>query len=418
MPLDPTLVRGLTPIAMPERDPNAAVNQLGMIMKMQGLQNEMQANQLNAQKYQQEIATSQAAERKARQEAKENAFRNAARMIGPNGPALMGLLGESVRDAEFSEKYGIRQEHLSLIEQQLQANPENVTKLWRRMTGMTAKDEADLAKPPTTLGQLQMARDQLDRNDPMYSIKLDEINNQIKYEQTRAAGTSINLNTGTEKKYGEEFGKNVATQDSEMLSAARAAPKLAQSAADIMAALNSPGLISGAGADIRLSLAKVLDLAGNTPDERIANTEALISSMGQSTLNSIKSSGLGSGQGFTDKDLVFLQTAAGGKITMSLENIRRLADLQYRAAQQSVSAWDSRRKTMPAGILTDTGLGNETYTLPPRVPSGGAAPATAPAAAARPAIPATNAKGWKIATDAKGNKAYVSPDGTSYEEIR
>lgn len=55
MPLDPTLVRGLTPIAMPERDPNAAVNQLGMIMKMQGLQNEMQANQLNAQKYRQEL---------------------------------------------------------------------------------------------------------------------------------------------------------------------------------------------------------------------------------------------------------------------------------------------------------------------------------------------------------------------------
>ena len=54
MPLDPTLVRGLTPISMPQRDPNAAINQLGAIMKIQGLQNEMQANQLQAQKYQRE----------------------------------------------------------------------------------------------------------------------------------------------------------------------------------------------------------------------------------------------------------------------------------------------------------------------------------------------------------------------------
>ena len=67
MPLDPTLVRGLTPISVPQPDPNAGVNQLGMIMKMQGLQNEMQANQLNAQKYQREAneAAALAAARRA-----------------------------------------------------------------------------------------------------------------------------------------------------------------------------------------------------------------------------------------------------------------------------------------------------------------------------------------------------------------
>jgi hypothetical protein len=391
------------------------MNQLGVIMKMQGLQNEMQANRLQAQKYQQETATSQATERKTRLEAKRAAFERGAAMAGDNPELLMGLLTKASQDPDLSEVLGIGPQHLQFIGSQLN-DPTKVKMLANRMRGMTAKEEADLAKPPTTLGQLQMARDQLDRNDPMYPTKLDEINNQIKYEQTRPAGTSISLNTGTEKKYGEEFGRNVATQDSEMLSAARAAPKLAQSAVDIMAALNSPGLISGAGADIRLSLAKALDLAGNTPDAGIANTEALISSMGQSTLNSIKSSGLGSGQGFTDKDLVFLQTAAGGKINMSLENIRRLADLQYRAAQQSVSAWDSRRKTLPAGILADTGLSNETYTLPPPVPSGGAAPATAPAAAAAPATAPAAADASSIpegqtATSADGKTRIIFRGG-------
>jgi hypothetical protein len=32
--------------------------------------------------------------------------------------------------------------------------------------------------------------------------------------------------------------------------------------------------------------------------------------------------------------------------------------------------------------------------------------------------PVKNAKGWRLMTDAKGNKAYVSPDGQSFEEVR
>ncbi|MFP5504940.1 MAG: hypothetical protein ACLGH6_01960 [Gammaproteobacteria bacterium] len=43
----------------------------------------------------------------------------------------------------------------------------------------------------------------------------------------------------------------------------------------------------------------------------------------------------------------------------------------------------------------------------------------APAQPPRPAqLPATNAKGWRLMTDAKGNRAYVSPDGRQYEEVR
>lgn len=39
--------------------------------------------------------------------------------------------------------------------------------------------------------------------------------------------------------------------------------------------------------------------------------------------------------------------------------------------------------------------------------------------AATPAeVPNTNAKGWTLHTDAKGNKAYVSPDGKQFEEVQ
>lgn len=42
--------------------------------------------------------------------------------------------------------------------------------------------------------------------------------------------------------------------------------------------------------------------------------------------------------------------------------------------------------------------------------------AAAPSASAAPAL--TNSKGWTLHTDAKGNKAYVSPDGKSFDEVK
>ena len=146
MPLDPTLVRGLTPISMPQRDPNAAINQLGAIMKIQGLQNEMQANQLQAQKYQQDIATGQATERKARLESKIGAFRNGAALAGEDPTALMGLISTAAQDPDMAEALGIGPQHVQFIGSQLN-DPAKVSILARRMRGMTAKEEADIAKP-------------------------------------------------------------------------------------------------------------------------------------------------------------------------------------------------------------------------------------------------------------------------------
>lgn len=42
---------------------------------------------------------------------------------------------------------------------------------------------------------------------------------------------------------------------------------------------------------------------------------------------------------------------------------------------------------------------------------------TSPGAAAPAALPATNAQGWRLMTDAKGNRAYVSPDGKQFQEV-
>jgi hypothetical protein len=48
----------------------------------------------------------------------------------------------------------------------------------------------------------------------------------------------------------------------------------------------------------------------------------------------------------------------------------------------------------------------------------GKQPETKPVAAPAAAMPLTNSKGWKLHTDAAGNKAYVSPDGKQFEEAK
>jgi hypothetical protein len=53
-------------------------------------------------------------------------------------------------------------------------------------------------------------------------------------------------------------------------------------------------------------------------------------------LSAIKNSGLGSGQGFTDKDLKFLQGAKSGNIELTPENLRYLADLNERVARKAI----------------------------------------------------------------------------------
>lgn len=48
--------------------------------------------------------------------------------------------------------------------------------------------------------------------------------------------------------------------------------------------------------------------------------------------------------------------------------------------------------------------------------AGSVVPKPAPAATPTPA--ATNAQGWKLHTDAQGNRAYVSPDGKQFQEVK
>jgi hypothetical protein len=209
-----------------------------------------------------------------------------------------------------------------------------------------------------------------------------------KEQIARAGGTNVNIDTSG-KKYGERFGTLAAENDMKLMTTAQSAPELAATADRITDLLATGKVITGTGANARLQIAKALNLVGGNDDESIRNTEVLVSQLASTTLESIKSSGLGSGQGFTDKDREFLEKARGGQITYDASSLAELARLSRMTAEKSAETWNSRAKKIPSEALQGTGLSTDPVVIPKR----GGAP-----------IYATNGKDRIMSTD--GGKTW------------
>lgn len=188
---------------------------------------------------------------------------------------------------------------------------------------------------------------------------------QWQTNQRKAGATRVNVSSSTEKKYGEQFAGFTAKADVDLLDSARKAPALAERANRIKETLATGKVITGAGADMRLSLGKALNLVGASDAETIANTETLATSMAQNTLDAIKASGLGSGTGFSNADRDFLEKAVGGKINLEAATINRLADLAHRAAEKSAERWSTRVKDIPDSALEGTGIKKDPVKVSP-----------------------------------------------------
>ena len=182
------------------------------------------------------------------------------------------------------------------------------------------------------------------------------------------AGAS-NITQSTEKKYGEQFAGKMADRDDAKLGAAEKAPQLAESANRIIGLVNQGNLFTGPVADVKLNIARALNVVGASNEEKIANTESLISATGKSTLDAIQGAGLGTNQGFTDKDLKFLQGIAGGTIQLTAQTLTELARLQHQTATRSAESWNTRVKQLPKSATEGTGLSTAPIKVPPLSPS-------------------------------------------------
>ena len=177
-------------------------------------------------------------------------------------------------------------------------------------------------------------------------------------QKEKAKGTNVMVNT--ENTYGGTLAKGAADSDLALRNAAIAAPEITTKVARNKKILESGNFFSGKGANVQQDMAMYADaigLGGKDTATKAANTQSLIQGSAETTLNSIKASGLGSGQGFTDKDREFLQDAKSFRITMTKENIKRVLDLEERAAIESAKKWNQRYKQLPKSATQPLGWG-------------------------------------------------------------
>lgn len=172
-----------------------------------------------------------------------------------------------------------------------------------------------------------------DPSTPEAQGRYEEAISKINYKRPP---TSVSVKTVGENEYNKNIGKLAATSDMSKLSAAEQSQEFLDSADRITAALENTDVIVGPGADIRLGLAKVMNILGANNDDTISQTQALMSSLAETTLDAIPSSNLGGGQGFTERDKEFLISAKAGNINWTKEALEYLAYTNRRAARYKI----------------------------------------------------------------------------------
>jgi len=169
--------------------------------------------------------------------------------------------------------------------------------------------------------------------DPNSQQGRSAFNDLLKKITSNQPATTVNVNT--ERSYFGNVAEGLAKSDASTIEAARSAPERVTSARRVLQTLQQ-NPITGTGAEIRLQIDKALSTAGLIDPSRTQATENLMSSLAAGTLDSIKTSGLGAGQGFTDKDREFLERAKSGNIQINAQTLADLARLNERAGLASI----------------------------------------------------------------------------------
>jgi len=165
--------------------------------------------------------------------------------------------------------------------------------------------------------------------------------NEWKPADTRPQ-TTVNTNVTPQVNIpGEDsFSKGLGTATVEAIQGARTQAQSGlgtiQATRRIQDLLDS-GVITGTGAELRLSLNRALATAGLIDGKRVTNTEQLLAEISNNVLaRTEQMKGV-----LTDRDIEFLKDAAAGRISLTPETIRRVAEISERGSGQLVENYNS-----------------------------------------------------------------------------
>lgn len=174
-----------------------------------------------------------------------------------------------------------------------------------------------------------------------------------------ALNVTVPVYAGTEKKYGETFASGLATEDLNLYKAAQSAPSQLDTIKETKNLLDQGKVFTGSFANNKLRIAaagQALGITGKDTNEIIANTQRLFANRAKSTLDNVRASGLGAGQGFTDRDREFLEKAVLGNIEFTSEALKRQIEIEEKVSRGAVTRWNDRYKQIPKSALQGTGL--------------------------------------------------------------
>jgi surface antigen len=174
----------------------------------------------------------------------------------------------------------------------------------------------------------------------------------------RPPSAIVNVGVKTGSKLGESIAAAEGQKISALYESAQGVPNTLQTIQETRKILDSGNVITGIGADARLDLARLgqlLGTGGKDNTETVANTQRLFANRAQSMLDAIKSSGLGSGQGFSNADREFLQKAKMGGIQFNEQALRRQLDIEERVSRAIAINWNKRLQKLDPEIVSTVG---------------------------------------------------------------
>lgn len=180
-------------------------------------------------------------------------------------------------------------------------------------------------------------------------------------EMKKPPGTSVTVpvSVGAERKYSESLGTKIAEEDVRLRDQAMGVPAQLETIQQSRALLEKGNVFTGKFANQKLFAAAVgqsLGVTGKDTNELVANTQRLFANRAKATLDNVKASGLGAGQGFTDRDREFLEKAVLGNIEFSADSLKRQLEIEEKAARGVVDKWNSRFKQIPRAAIEGTGI--------------------------------------------------------------
>lgn len=209
-------------------------------------------------------------------------------------------------------------------------------------------------------------------NDP----RVKQFDAMIAKETTHAPGTVVNIDQKQESAFATGLGSGQAKAVLESKTGAQDAAEILRTN-QVGRDLLKSGAITGTGADFFVGFNNALKQAGVDFGyaDAAANSQAYAAAMGANVGRIVKQ--FGAGTGLSDADREYAAQIAGGKIGLTEASLRKILDINDRAANRVI---DLHNKNV-SGIKTNIPLTVEKPTFTPPQPSGASLiPGSTPAA--------------------------------------